>query len=166
MSDQRYRPPRILHGRALALFDARTRARWSGRRQKRIERITSTSSVSSASSLPSFKVTDECRRPGSGNQAADVITRAAAVPPRLDPMQTVLTEGGPTLLAQVVSENVLDELFLTSSPLLFGRYPNDDRKSLTHGLDLGGAPLELLSARRHESHLFLRYALKHRKSAP
>ena len=80
--------------------------------------------------------------------------------------ELVLTEGGPTLLAQVVSENVLDELFLTSSPLLFGRYPDDDRKSLTHGLDLGGAPLELLSARRHESHLFLRYALKHRKSAP
>lgn len=78
---------------------------------------------------------------------------------RAQGLELVLTEGGPTLLAQVVSENVLDELFLTSSPLLFGRYPNDDRKSLTHGLDLRGAPLSLLSARRHESHLFLRYGL-------
>jgi len=77
--------------------------------------------------------------------------------------QLVLTEGGPTLFAQLVAEDVLDELFLTSSPLLFGRYPGDDRKSLAHGLDLGGAPLELLSARRHQSHLFLRYALTRKR---
>lgn len=71
----------------------------------------------------------------------------------------VLTEGGPTLLGQLVAARALDELFLTSSPRLFGRYPGDERKSLVHGLDLAGVPLELLSARRHGSHLFLRYAL-------
>jgi riboflavin biosynthesis pyrimidine reductase len=70
----------------------------------------------------------------------------------------LLTEGGPTLLARLVAEKLLDELFLTSSPRLFGRYAGDERKSLSEGLDLGGVPLELLSARRHESHLFLRYA--------
>lgn len=78
---------------------------------------------------------------------------------RAQGFELVLTEGGPTLLAQLVAERALDELFLTSSPQLFGRYPGDERKSLTHGLDLSGVPLELLSVRRHGSHLFLRYAL-------
>ena len=72
----------------------------------------------------------------------------------------VLTEGGPTLMAELVAENLLDELFLTSSPALFGRYPDDRRKPLADGLDLSGVPLELLSARRSGSHLFLRYGLR------
>lgn len=72
--------------------------------------------------------------------------------------QLVLTEGGPTLFAQLVAEKLLDELFLTSSPALFGRHSEDRRKSLADGLDLAGAPLELLSARRDGSHLFFRYA--------
>jgi riboflavin biosynthesis pyrimidine reductase len=75
-------------------------------------------------------------------------------------LRIVLTEGGPSLFAQLVAERVLDELFVTSSPALFGRYAGDGRKSLADGLDLGGAPLELLSARRHRSHLFLRYAFE------
>ena len=52
----------------------------------------------------------------------------------------------------------MDELFLTISPRLFGRKVNDARKSLVEGVDLAGQPLELLSVRRHDSHLFLRYA--------
>ncbi|HWZ87212.1 MAG TPA: dihydrofolate reductase family protein [Polyangiaceae bacterium] len=72
----------------------------------------------------------------------------------------VLTEGGPTLFAELVAQKLLSELFLTSAPSLFGRYADDERKSLADGLDLGGAQLELLSARRHGSHLFLRYALE------
>jgi riboflavin biosynthesis pyrimidine reductase len=71
--------------------------------------------------------------------------------------RTVLTEGGPTLAAQLIAENALDELFLTVSPVLFGRFRGDDRKSLTDGLDLGRARLELLGARRSGAHLFLRY---------
>jgi riboflavin biosynthesis pyrimidine reductase len=74
-------------------------------------------------------------------------------------LQLLLTEGGPSLFAQLVAEQLVDELFLTSSPALFGRYPNDYRKSLTDGLDLAGAELDLWSVRRHGSHLFLRYAL-------
>jgi riboflavin biosynthesis pyrimidine reductase len=70
----------------------------------------------------------------------------------------VLTEGGPTLVGQLVAENLLDELFLTVSPRLFGRYAGDARKSLVDGVDLGGKPLELESVRRHGSHLFLRYS--------
>jgi riboflavin biosynthesis pyrimidine reductase len=70
----------------------------------------------------------------------------------------VLTEGGPSLVGQLVAENLLDELFLTVSPRLFGRYPGDGRKSLVDGVDLGGKELELESVRRHGSHLFLRYS--------
>jgi riboflavin biosynthesis pyrimidine reductase len=74
-------------------------------------------------------------------------------------LRLLLTEGGPSLVGHLVAETVLDELFVTSSPKLFGRYPNDHRKSLIDGLDLADRSLELLSVRRHRSHLFLRYAL-------
>jgi riboflavin biosynthesis pyrimidine reductase len=72
----------------------------------------------------------------------------------------ILTEGGPTLFARLVREQLVDELFLTSAPTLFGRFEGDRRKSLIDGLDLAGTSLELLSVRCHGSHLFLRYALK------
>jgi riboflavin biosynthesis pyrimidine reductase len=71
----------------------------------------------------------------------------------------VLTEGGPSLFAELVRARLVNELFVTSSPALFGRYPADGRKPLAEGLDLAGTQLDLLSARRHGSHLFLRYAL-------
>jgi riboflavin biosynthesis pyrimidine reductase len=83
---------------------------------------------------------------------------------RAEGLARVLTEGGPSLFAELVKQGLVDELFLTSSPVLFGRFPNDDRKSLTNGLDLGGARLELASLRRHGSHLFLRYAFNRDKS--
>jgi riboflavin biosynthesis pyrimidine reductase len=75
-------------------------------------------------------------------------------------LQVVLAEGGPTLLGELLEEGLIDELFLTLSPRLFGRWPGDGRKSLIEGVDLKGRLLELLSARRHESHLYLRYALR------
>jgi riboflavin biosynthesis pyrimidine reductase len=74
-------------------------------------------------------------------------------------LHVVLTEGGPSLVGQFLEEGLLDELFLTTSPRLFGRRPGDGRKSLVEGIDLGGCTLDLLSVRRHESYLFLRYAL-------
>jgi len=77
-------------------------------------------------------------------------------------LQVVLAEGGPTLLGQLLEENLIDELFLTVSPRLFGRWPEDGRKPLVEGVDLKGRLLELLSASRHESHLYLRYALRAR----
>jgi riboflavin biosynthesis pyrimidine reductase len=89
---------------------------------------------------------------------ADVLSKLQA-----DGARLVLTEGGPTLAGQLAAEGLLDELFLTTSPFLFGRRRGDDRKSLLEGVDLaplGGAPLELLSARRQGAYLFLRYALE------
>jgi riboflavin biosynthesis pyrimidine reductase len=78
---------------------------------------------------------------------------------RAEGLGTILTEGGPSLLSNLLKHKVVDELFLTLSPTLFGRTPNDRRKSLAEGHDLAGLPLGLLSARRHGSYLFLRYAV-------
>jgi riboflavin biosynthesis pyrimidine reductase len=72
----------------------------------------------------------------------------------------LLTEGGPTLLAQLVAEGLLDELFLTSAPLLLGRAPDDGRKALVDGISFARTPLALASVRRDGSHLFLRYTLR------
>jgi riboflavin biosynthesis pyrimidine reductase len=72
----------------------------------------------------------------------------------------ILTEGGPSLVSQLAAEGLLDELFLTRSPALFGRFDADGRKGLIDGVDLGGRPVDLLGVRRHESYLFLRYALR------
>jgi riboflavin biosynthesis pyrimidine reductase len=75
-------------------------------------------------------------------------------------LPVVLTEGGPSLVGQLIQEGLVDELFLTTSPRLFGRKANDGRKSLVDGIELSSQSLDLLSVSRHESHLFLRYALR------
>jgi riboflavin biosynthesis pyrimidine reductase len=76
---------------------------------------------------------------------------------RQEGLPRILTEGGPSLFAELVRSDALDQLFLTTSPALFGRFPNDERKSLADGFDLSGARFTLESVRRHGSHLFLRY---------
>jgi riboflavin biosynthesis pyrimidine reductase len=76
---------------------------------------------------------------------------------RRDGRRRILCEGGPGLFAELVGARLVDEMFLTLSPRLFGRWPGDARKALTEARDLSGAPLHLLSLRRHGSHLFLRY---------
>ena len=80
---------------------------------------------------------------------------------------SILSEGGPTLIGQLLHGGLLDELFLTISPRLFGRPAAEDRPGLVEGVDLlEGGPTrgDLLSVRRHESHLFLRYALARARS--
>ena len=77
-------------------------------------------------------------------------------------LQLLLTEGGPTLAGRLLAENLLDELFLTTSPLLLGRHGGDNRKSLVDGVDLraaGTGRLALSSIRRRGSFLFLRYLI-------
>ncbi len=72
----------------------------------------------------------------------------------------VLSEGGPTAWGPLLAERLVDELFLTVSPLLTGRIESDRRLSLVEGADLlEGGPLEaeLLGIRRGGDHLFLRY---------
>ncbi|AKV03571.1 5-amino-6-(5-phosphoribosylamino)uracil reductase [Labilithrix luteola] len=77
--------------------------------------------------------------------------------------RVILSEGGPSLFGELVAAGMLDELFVTTSPTLFGRFPNDGRKSLVSGSDLGGKPLELLGLRRDGSHLFSRYAVREKR---
>jgi riboflavin biosynthesis pyrimidine reductase len=74
----------------------------------------------------------------------------------------VLTEGGPTVFGSLVAAGLVDELFLTVSPLLAGRPEPDDRLQLVEDAPLlpdAGVEGRLLSARRAGSHLFLRYEL-------
>ena len=76
---------------------------------------------------------------------------------RADGHARILCEGGPALFAQLHGAGLIDELFLTLSPRVFGRFAGDARKSLAEGRRLDGSPMQLLSARRSEDHLFLRY---------
>lgn len=74
----------------------------------------------------------------------------------------ILCEGGPTVFGALVADGLVDELFLTISPLLAGRLPPDERPALIAGAELlPGLNVagRLLSLRRSSSHLFLRYAL-------
>jgi len=74
----------------------------------------------------------------------------------------VLTEGGPRLLGQLAVGGLLDELFLTISPVLAGR-GDTARPGLIAGLELlpgRREPAELLTVRRHGSCVFLRYAMR------
>jgi riboflavin biosynthesis pyrimidine reductase len=73
--------------------------------------------------------------------------------------QPILCEGGPTLIGQLIAGGLLNELFLTRSPNLFGRQKGDDRKALVEGELLSAIPLKLLSLRENDSYLFLRYGL-------
>jgi riboflavin biosynthesis pyrimidine reductase len=73
----------------------------------------------------------------------------------------VLSEGGPTVLASLLASRLVDELFLTLSPLVAGRAAGA-RLSLVEGVELlpdvrvEGA---LRSVRRSGGHLLLRYGL-------
>jgi riboflavin biosynthesis pyrimidine reductase len=74
----------------------------------------------------------------------------------------ILSEGGPTVFGSLLAAGLVDELFLTVSPLLAGR-GSSPRLPLVDGVELlpdATLPVQLVSLRRHEHHLFLRYALR------
>jgi riboflavin biosynthesis pyrimidine reductase len=84
------------------------------------------------------------------------------------PDQHILTEGGPRLVGTFLAEGVLNELFLTLAPQLAGRDPLRDGPGDRPGLVTGQhfAPdnprwSRLVSAKRSNSHLFLRYRFEH-----
>ncbi len=75
---------------------------------------------------------------------------------------TVLCEGGPILIGELVRAGLLDELFLTVAPTLAGRRPGRPRPGVIDGLELlprHRAALALLGVRRHGSLIFLRYSI-------
>ncbi|WP_404952728.1 RibD family protein [Streptomyces sp. 147326] len=80
----------------------------------------------------------------------------------------VLTEGGPQLIGHLLGEGLLDELFLTASPVLAGR-ADTPRPGVVSGLELlpnRPAWTDLVSARRRGSYLFLRYRLRVPRGEP
>ncbi len=78
----------------------------------------------------------------------------------------ILVEGGPQLMGNFYAERALDEQFLTLAPQVAGRDDATERPGLVAGKLL--APESptwgtLVSVKRSESHLFLRYAFEERR---
>jgi riboflavin biosynthesis pyrimidine reductase len=75
--------------------------------------------------------------------------------------EVLLTEGGPHVVGQMIEDHLLDEAFLTVSPVVAGR--GDERRlGMVEGVELLPAKAlwgKLLSARKHGDYLFLRYQL-------
>ena len=70
-------------------------------------------------------------------------------------VRSLLCEGGPVLFNALLAEDLVDELFLTISPVLVG----GDELGITAGSALGQAlPLRLVWALEHDGNLLLRYA--------
>lgn len=74
-------------------------------------------------------------------------------------MSTVLCEGGPTLVGQLVAADLVDEVCLSFSPTLLG----SDSKRITNGPAVPGGIswLQLDRVLALESFLFLRYSRRH-----
>jgi riboflavin biosynthesis pyrimidine reductase len=74
----------------------------------------------------------------------------------------VLTEAGPSMFGSLLASRLVDELFLTVSPVLAGR-ATTARLGLVEGVELVPQTRvagRLRSVRTHGSHLFLRYGLR------
>jgi riboflavin biosynthesis pyrimidine reductase len=82
---------------------------------------------------------------------------------RTHPSDVVLVEGGPHLLGDFLAEGLLDELFLTLSPLVAGREGAAARPGFVAGrIFAPERPLwgTLVGVKRGGSHLFLRYVFR------
>jgi riboflavin biosynthesis pyrimidine reductase len=76
--------------------------------------------------------------------------------------RSICSEAGPHVFGSLVAAGLVDELFLTVSPLLAGRSDLGQRLGLVEATELlpdHRSPARLLSARRDGAHLFLRYGL-------
>jgi riboflavin biosynthesis pyrimidine reductase len=76
-------------------------------------------------------------------------------------LNILLTEGGPRLMGSLIRDGLLNEAFLTVSPVVAGR-DAEERWGMVEGVELlpdRGTWGSLLSARRHGDFLFLRYSL-------
>jgi riboflavin biosynthesis pyrimidine reductase len=76
-------------------------------------------------------------------------------------LAVLLSEGGPHVMGELIGKGLLDEVFLTLSPVVAGR-SKEKRLGMVEGIELlpaNGARSKLLSARQHEDYLFLRYGV-------
>jgi riboflavin biosynthesis pyrimidine reductase len=75
----------------------------------------------------------------------------------------VLAEAGPTTFGELLAAQIVDELFLTVSPVLAGRLASGRRLGLVEGVELLPATRiapRLLSLRTSGDHLFARYTFR------
>ena len=82
---------------------------------------------------------------------------------RIRQCEVILVEGGPQLMGDFFAGQALDELFLTLAPQIAGRDGKVERPGLIMGKRFAPEnPLwgTLVSIKRGESHLFLRYAFE------
>jgi riboflavin biosynthesis pyrimidine reductase len=94
------------------------------------------------------------------SRGRQVSVKAAVKLLRAEGYSSLLSESGGTVMGQLVRDQLVDELYLTVSPLLAGRVRGDGNKGLVEGVHFLPERLRqmrLVSARRYQSHLFLRY---------
>lgn len=95
-----------------------------------------------------------------GEGSVDV--RAAVDLLRARGFRRILSEAGPTVMSSLLAAGVVEDLFLTLSPLVAGRPRDEERPGLAEGVGfLPGTRIagRLAGVRRHGAHLFLRYRL-------
>ena len=107
-----------------------------------------------------YKVVDDSSVPLGPGPFLDLTAAIAALRARGHAL--ILSEGGPRVFGSLLAAGLVDELFLTVSPLLAGRTELGQRLGLVESQELLPAKTvsgRLLSLRRDGDHLFLRYRL-------
>jgi riboflavin biosynthesis pyrimidine reductase len=112
---------------------------------------------------------DRCRRELHEAVEIEVLDGATEVDPadavaalRARGFERILSEAGPHVFGSLLKAGLVDELFLTVSPLLAGRSEPGLRLGLVEAAELLPEHAEqarLLGVRREGAHLFLRYGL-------
>lgn len=95
------------------------------------------------------------------NLNAHIITDFKNLTKKLEDYKYVLVEGGPTLLGSFLKRGLIDEIFLTIAPKIYGSKPQIT-KTLVEGILLpkNKFKLKLISVKKIKDELFLRYSLK------
>jgi riboflavin biosynthesis pyrimidine reductase len=120
--------------------------------------------------LTTRRGSERCRRELPGAVEIEVLDGETAVDPaeavaalRARGYERILSEAGPHVFGSLLEAGLVDELFLTVSPLLAGRSELGLRLGLVEAAELLPGHTEqvrLLGVRRDGAHLFLRYGLR------
>jgi riboflavin biosynthesis pyrimidine reductase len=81
---------------------------------------------------------------------------------RREGCRSILSEGGPHLMAELLQAEIVSDLFMTLAPTVAGREPGKPRLGLVEGLAFHPSALrqaDLLAVKQESSQLFLRYGL-------